>query len=52
MVRSGGVTAEIVRGNITVDNGVIHFIDRMLGFVYYSVRESINNLCTKDQLTW
>ena len=40
-VSSGDVTAQIVRGNITVANGVIHVIDRLLGFVYNSALEQI-----------
>ncbi|OWF39283.1 fasciclin-1-like [Mizuhopecten yessoensis] len=40
-VNSEGVDASIVRGNITVYNGVIHVVDHLLGYVYNSVRETI-----------
>ena len=40
-VSSGGVTAEIIQGNITLNNGVLHIIDRMLGFVYNTAIEQI-----------
>ena len=40
-VSSGGVTAQIIRGNITLANGVLHVIDRMLGFVYNTAIEQI-----------
>ena len=43
MVTSGGVSAMIERGNITVANGVIHIIDRMLGFVYNTAIEQIDH---------
>ncbi|XP_052261355.1 uncharacterized protein LOC127865553 isoform X1 [Dreissena polymorpha] len=51
LVRSGGVTAQITQGNITVQNGVIHLIDRMLGYVYFNVREQINDMCTTGGLS-
>ena len=41
LVSSGGVTAQITRGDITMGNGVIHIIDRMLGFVYNTAVEQI-----------
>ena len=44
-VSSGGVTAQIIRGNITVENGVIHIIDRMLGFIYNTAIEQIGEDC-------
>lgn len=50
MVRSGGVTAQVIQGNITTENGVIHIVDRMLGFVYYSVREQLEE-DSKEGLT-
>jgi hypothetical protein len=40
-VSSGGVTSEITMGNITVNNGVIHVCDTLLGYVYYTVRQQI-----------
>ena len=40
-VSSGGVTAEIIQGNITLNNGVLHIIDGMLGFVYNTALEQI-----------
>ncbi|KAL5019551.1 hypothetical protein ScPMuIL_002443 [Solemya velum] len=40
-VYSGGVSAEIVYGNITVNNGVIHVVDTLLGFIYYTCLEQI-----------
>ena len=41
-VKAGGVTAKIITGNIPVANGVIHVIDEMLGFVYKTAFEQIN----------
>ncbi|CAG2215853.1 unnamed protein product [Mytilus edulis] len=38
-VNSGGVTSAITLGNITVNNGVIHVCDRLLGFIYNTVRQ-------------
>jgi len=40
-VNSGGVTSEITMGNITVNNGVIHVCDTLLGYVYNTVRQQI-----------
>ncbi|XP_052083863.1 fasciclin-1-like [Mytilus californianus] len=41
-VNSGGVTSAITMGNITVNNGVIHVCDRLLGFIYNTVRQQIS----------
>ncbi|KAK3094568.1 hypothetical protein FSP39_003488 [Pinctada imbricata] len=41
LVNSFGVSAEIKRGNITVENGVLHIVDQLLGFVYNNIREQI-----------
>ncbi|CAG2195704.1 unnamed protein product [Mytilus edulis] len=41
-VNSGGVTSAITLGNITVNNGVIHVCDRLLGFIYNTVRQQIS----------
>lgn len=40
-VNSGGVTAQITHGNITVMNGALHFIDALLGYVYNNARDEI-----------
>ena len=40
-VNSGGVTSEITMGNITVNNGVIHVWDTLLGYAYNTVRQQI-----------
>ncbi|CAE1294173.1 unnamed protein product [Acanthosepion pharaonis] len=40
-VTSGDTTAQIVLGNVTVGNGVIHMIDNLLGFTYNNVMEQI-----------
>lgn len=40
-VNSGGVTAEIKKGNVTVTNGVIHVCDTLLGYIYNTVRQQI-----------
>jgi hypothetical protein len=40
-VNSGGVTSEITMGNITVNTGVIHVCDTLLGYVYNTVRQQI-----------
>ena len=40
-VNSGGVTSEITMGNITVNNGVIHVCDTLLGYVYNTVHQQI-----------
>ncbi|XP_071098849.1 fasciclin-1-like [Haliotis cracherodii] len=40
-VSAGGVNALISRGNLTLSNGVIHFVDSLLGFVYNTAREQI-----------
>ncbi|XP_014771688.1 periostin [Octopus bimaculoides] len=42
-VFSGDSTANIIIGNISVSNGVIHVVDRMLGYVFNSVMEEIRN---------
>ncbi|XP_076439130.1 fasciclin-1-like [Babylonia areolata] len=41
-VNSGGVTAQIVRGNITCTNGAVHFIDTLLEYVYNTARDEID----------
>ena len=40
-VSSGGVIARIVLGNVTCLNGVVHFIDTMLGYVYNTARDEV-----------
>ncbi|KAK7482161.1 hypothetical protein BaRGS_00026626 [Batillaria attramentaria] len=40
-VSSGGVTAQITHGNITVMNGALHFVDALLGFKYNSALDEI-----------
>jgi hypothetical protein len=40
-VNSGGVTGEITHGNITAWNGVVHFVDTLLGYKYNTVRDEI-----------
>ena len=40
-VSGGGVTARLTTGNIRVDNGVIHVTDKMLGFIYQTALEHI-----------
>ena len=40
-VSSGGVTAQIVHGNITCKNGALHFIDSLLGYKYNTARDEI-----------
>lgn len=40
-VSSGGVTAQITNGNITVNNGAIHFIDALLGYKYNSAFDEV-----------
>ena len=40
-VSKGGVTAEIVRGNITCMNGALHFIDTLLGYIYNTAKDEI-----------
>ncbi|XP_070178642.1 fasciclin-1-like isoform X4 [Littorina saxatilis] len=40
-VSSGGVTAQVVRGNITCRNGAIHFIDTLLGYKYNTAKDEI-----------
>ncbi|XP_050398114.1 transforming growth factor-beta-induced protein ig-h3 [Patella vulgata] len=40
-ISGGGVNAEITKGNMTVQNGAIHIIDSVLGFVYNTAREQI-----------
>ena len=50
-VNSGGVTSEITMGNITVNNGVIHVCDTLLGYIYNTVRQQIaEDSPTFDQL--
>ncbi|XP_061190847.1 uncharacterized protein LOC133198963 [Saccostrea echinata] len=46
-VNSGGVSADITEGNVTVTNGVVHVVDQLLGFVYNNIREQIQREGTK-----
>ncbi|KAJ8307690.1 hypothetical protein KUTeg_014758 [Tegillarca granosa] len=50
-VNSLRVTAEITNGNLTCRNGVVHIIDKLLGYVFYSVREEISKYARQfDQI--
>ncbi|XP_025082333.1 fasciclin-1-like [Pomacea canaliculata] len=40
-VSSGAVTAQVVHGNITAKNGVVHFVDSLLGYVYNTALDEI-----------
>ncbi|PVD36338.1 hypothetical protein C0Q70_03317 [Pomacea canaliculata] len=40
-VSGGAVTAQVVQGNITAMNGVVHFIDTLLGYVYNTALDEI-----------
>ncbi|KAL3884353.1 hypothetical protein ACJMK2_024499 [Sinanodonta woodiana] len=41
-VIGGDVSAAVLQGNITVFNGVVHVIDRIFGYAYFTAMEQIN----------
>ncbi|GAB1606581.1 transforming growth factor-beta-induced protein ig-h3-like [Argonauta hians] len=48
-VISGESTANIVLGNLTVGNGVVHVVDKLLGYVFNTVMEQIRNDKTSSE---
>lgn len=40
-INSGGVVGEITYGNVTCKNGVVHYIDTLLGYKYNTAKDEI-----------